>query len=212
MPGWLSTSASMIASSTASLVPDPIEKCAVCAASPSRMTLPSCQRSQVSRRNRSHAADPRKWAALLISRSPSRCAAKMRSHAAIVSSWLIAVEAKRAPRRGGAFDDEGRAIVGEAIGMRPDPARLGLLERKGEGLEQLRRAKPDEAIGALVDIDPERCGAGIAHAAVGAVGGDDQIPLRVVAGIVLAPEADRSRRVPAHARSRSRADACGRCR
>ena len=30
----------------ASLVPEPMEKCAVCAASPSRTTLPSCQRSQ----------------------------------------------------------------------------------------------------------------------------------------------------------------------
>ena len=29
----------------ASLVPEPMEKCAVCAASPSSTTLPSCQRS-----------------------------------------------------------------------------------------------------------------------------------------------------------------------
>ena len=37
--------ASEIASSIASLVPLPIEKCAVCAASPSRTTFPSRQRS-----------------------------------------------------------------------------------------------------------------------------------------------------------------------
>ncbi len=55
-----------IASSTASLVPDPIEKCAVCAASPSNTSLPSDQRSQVRRRNLSHAAVPRRCAALLI--------------------------------------------------------------------------------------------------------------------------------------------------
>ena len=35
--------ASASASSIASLVPDPMEKCAVCAASPSSTTLPSCQ-------------------------------------------------------------------------------------------------------------------------------------------------------------------------
>ena len=99
-------------------------------------------------------------------------------------------EAERLPRVGRAFDDEGRAIVGEAIGMRPDPPRLGLLEGKGERLEQFRRAEPDEAVGALVDVDPERLGARIADPAVGAVGGDDEVPRVVVAGIILAIEAD----------------------
>ena len=53
-----STSASLIASSSASLVPDPIEKCAVCAASPSRITLPLDQRSHLMRRKLSQAAEP----------------------------------------------------------------------------------------------------------------------------------------------------------
>ena len=57
-PRRLSTSASLIASSSASLVPEPIEKCAVCAASPSRMTLPLAQRSHLMRRKLSQAAEP----------------------------------------------------------------------------------------------------------------------------------------------------------
>ena len=33
---------------------------------------------------------------------------------------------------------------------------LGLLERKGEGVEDLGRAEPDELVGADIDVEPER--------------------------------------------------------
>ena len=74
---WRSDSApaSAMASSSASLVPDPMEKCAVCAASPTRMTgilFPSISFQcthfrQTTRGNRIQMAEPRRWAALLIS-------------------------------------------------------------------------------------------------------------------------------------------------
>ena len=74
-----------------------------------------------------------------------------------------------------------------AVGVRPDPPGFGLLEGKGEGLEQLWRAEPDEAVDAFVDVDAKRA-ARIAGAAVRPVGGDDQIPLGLIAGVVLALE------------------------
>src|SRR4051812_17876045 len=45
------------------------------------------------------------------------------------------VEAEAPPGLFGTFDDEGRAFGGEAVGVRPDPAVLGLLECKREGVE-----------------------------------------------------------------------------
>src|SRR5437763_16449056 len=41
------------------------------------------------------------------------------------------VEAEAAPGLLRTFDDEGRAIGREAVGVGPDPAVLGLLEREG---------------------------------------------------------------------------------
>ena len=43
------------------------------------------------------------------------------------------------------LDDEGRGVVVEAVGVRLEPAVLGLLEGEGERVEQLVRAEPDEA-------------------------------------------------------------------
>src|SRR5205823_6049786 len=40
-------------------------------------------------------------------------------------------ETKGAPRLFRTFDDEGRAVGREAVGVRPDPAVLTLLEREG---------------------------------------------------------------------------------
>ena len=69
-----------IASSSASLVPDPTEKCAVCAASPistigtrrSPMLVQCVHDRQMTRGKRIHIADPRRCAALESSRWPSR--------------------------------------------------------------------------------------------------------------------------------------------
>src|SRR5439155_13070671 len=86
-----------------------------------------------------------------------------------------AIEAEGAPRFFRTFDDEGRAVGREAVGVRPDPAMLGLLEGEGEGVEHFRRAEPDETVVADVDVDPERVRLCIAEARVDAVAGDDQI-------------------------------------
>src|SRR5262245_7168912 len=61
--------------------------------------------------------------------------------------------------------------------MGPDPAGIHLLERKGEGVERLRCAQPDEAVGALLHVDAEPVRIGLAEAAVDAVRGNDQVPI-----------------------------------
>ena len=85
------------------------------------------------------------------------------------------VEGESAPGRVRAFDDEGRAIGREFISMRPDPPGLGLLERKGEGVERLGRAEPGEAVGAGFGINSEKPGIMVAKAAVDAVGANDEV-------------------------------------
>jgi hypothetical protein len=79
--------ASAIASSIASLVPEPTEKCAVCAASPSSTTLPSCQRRQRT------VGKARQIERLASSRWPPSSSAKSRSQNATVS----ASEARSSP-------------------------------------------------------------------------------------------------------------------
>ena len=100
------------------------------------------------------------------------------------------IETQPAPGCFRTFDDEGRAVGRELVGVRPDPPRLGLLEGEGESVERLGRAEPDELVGARIDVDPERIGEAVAHAAVDAVRGNDQIiadPSGIV-GVALAFE------------------------
>src|SRR4051794_11562869 len=59
--------------------------------------------------------------------------------------------------------------------MGPDPARLAMLEREGEGFEDLARAEPEEFVLPHLDVDAEMGLVAVADAAVGAVGRDDQI-------------------------------------
>ena len=108
----------------------------------------------------------------------------------MLSSWLIRSKPKLAPGLLRTFDDEGRAVGREAVGVRPDPAVLGLLEREGEGVEHLARAEPDELVRADVDVDSERLRLRVAEARVDAVGGDDEVvvaPLGI-GGIALGVE------------------------
>ena len=196
------------------MVPDPIEKCAVCAASPSRMTLPLDQRSHLMRRKLSQAAEPTRCEALDCSAWPSRYLANSFSQAAMLSSCDILSKPKLAPRVLRTFDDEGRAVGREAIGVGPDPAVLGFLEGEGEGVEHFRRAEPHELVGADVDVDSERVGVGVAEARVGAVRGDDQIvvaPLRI-GGIAFGFEVQRDAELARRGPAGFRAGACGRCR
>ena len=76
---------------------------------------------------------------------------------------------------------------------------LGLLEREGEGVENLRRAEPDELVAADVDVDTERIRVGVAEARVGAVRGDDEIVVlpfgisRIAFGIEVQNDAELAR-------------------
>ena len=105
---------------------------------------------------------------------------------------LHRVEAEVAPRIFRTFDDEGRAVRREPVGMCPDPAVLGLLEREGEGVEDLGRAEPDEFVRANVDVDSERLGVGIAEAGIDAVRRDDEVVIAPprIGGIALGIELD----------------------
>ena len=59
------------------------------------------------------------------------------------------------PDRLGHLDDEGGGLLVETIGMRLEPAVLGLLEGEGERIEELVGAEPDEAAIAHVDVGLE---------------------------------------------------------
>ena len=172
-----------IASSSASLVPEPIEKCAVCAASPISTTgvpRPSApwrctQRLHTTRGKRIHAAEPRRWAALLI----KRVAVEVLREQPLAESDALFLrhlfQPGGAPHRFGRFDDEGRGVRVEAVGVRLEPAPFGVLDRERERVEQLVRAEPDEAALAQVDVGLVGGGVLVADAAVQAVGGDDQV-------------------------------------
>ena len=77
-----------MALSSASRVPEPIEKCAVAAASPISTTFPCDQFSQSTRGKLIH-AEPRMCRAFEISSWPPSSSAKSRSQVAIVSSCDI---------------------------------------------------------------------------------------------------------------------------
>ena len=66
-----------------------------------------------------------------------------------------AVEAVRAPGFLARLDDDGRERLAELVGVDLEPAVLGLLEREGERRERLRRAEPDVAALARVDVGLE---------------------------------------------------------
>src|SRR5579872_6260419 len=100
------------------------------------------------------------------------------------------IEAQVPPAFLGTFDDEGRAIGREPVGVRPDPAMLRLLEREGKSLERLGCTEPHELVAADVEIDSERLTIDIAKARVDPVRGDDEVefaPFRI-GGIAIAVE------------------------
>ena len=71
---------------------------------------------------------------------------------------LHVLEAPAIPGLGAAFDDEGRGVVVELVGVRLEPAVRRLLEGEGESLEFLVRAEPDEAVPAPVELRLELIG------------------------------------------------------
>ena len=72
-----------------------------------------------------------------ISAWPSRYLANSRSQNAIASSFSIRSRPAARQTSLGRLDDEGRGVVVELVGVRLEPAVLGLLEGEGEGLERL---------------------------------------------------------------------------
>ena len=164
---------STIASSIASFVPEPTEKCAVCAESPTSTTFSWCQRSLRT------VPKLRQMERFCCSRCPASSSANSSSQNAIVSCSVGAVEARRAPRLLPRLDDERRMPALVLVGMDPPQAVAVGLEVEGEGGEGARRAEPHEPVGPPVDGGAERVGEPLAHQAVRAVGGEHQVGLEV---------------------------------
>jgi hypothetical protein len=89
------------------------------------------------------------------------------------------VQAKAAPGSLRAFDEEGRGVIVEAVGVGPYPAVLGLFEDECEGIEGTAGTEPGELVPAQVDLGLEGLGVEIADLAVDAVRGDDQVGVTV---------------------------------
>ena len=85
------------------------------------------------------------------------------------------VEAVRPPHRFGTFDDERGRLRVELVDVRLEPPVFGTPEVEGEGVEELVRTQPDEAIGAGDDVRLELLGVQGTRARVDPVGGDDEI-------------------------------------
>ena len=173
-----------MALSSASFVPEPMEKCAVAAASPSSTMFSWCQRSH-STRGKFSQAEPRRCARVGHQRMAAEVSSRRSARrSAIDSSCVIVAEAEAPPGRLGAFDDEGRRVGIELVGVRPHPAVLGLLEDEGEGVvEFLVRAEPDELALRHVDVGLEDVGEfGRATLEFSAVGGDDEVVVARKAG------------------------------
>ncbi len=91
-----------------------------------------------------------------------------------------AVEAGATPGRFRTFDNEGRGVGVELIGVRPDPAMFGFFEYEREGVvELLMGAEPDIFAGAHIDVGLEDVGVARPHARVDAVGPDDEVEVPI---------------------------------
>ncbi len=97
---------------------------------------------------------------------------------------LHRLQAGLAPHLFGRLDDEGGRVGVEAVGVRLEPAMLGLLEGEGERVEPLVRAEPDKAAAARVDV--RLVGGAVlgADAAVQAVAGDDEVGVGIRAVVL----------------------------
>jgi hypothetical protein len=90
------------------------------------------------------------------------------------------VEAHPPPGRLRAFDDEGRRVGIELVGVRPDPAMLGFLEDEREGVvELLVRAEPNVLGLANVDVRPEGISERAAHFRIRTISCHDEIAVSV---------------------------------
>src|SRR5262249_4508700 len=84
-----------------------------------------------------------------------------------------ALEAELPPGCLRTFDDEGRSIRVELVGMGPDPAMFGFFEDESEGVvEFLLGAKPNEFVLAQLDRRLKGVGEFVACPGIQAIGGD----------------------------------------
>ena len=169
------------ASSIASLVPEPIEKCAVCAASPSSTTL-SC--TQCSLRTVVKLIQRELFA---ITSCPSSTSANS-SRILSIDFWSdspgspgtvgVLAEAGGLPDRRRHLHDEGAAGRVERVAVDLHDAVRRLRDVELERLEHLVGAEPHVAAVAHVERGPERVGVPRAHRRVEAVGRDHQVVRR----------------------------------
>ena len=168
----------------ASFVPDPIEKCAVWAASPSSTTLPRCQLSLRTSRKLVHSER------LVMRRWPFSSSENSASHARSDSASSICVEAQRAPRVLRGLDDPGARVLVEGVRVDLDEPGLGLLEDEGEGVEHEVGAEPDVLAALRGDAFAEVRRVGLAHEAVDAVRADDEVRVRELAHLAFEAQVD----------------------
>ncbi|MCO5578383.1 hypothetical protein L7F22_032224 [Adiantum nelumboides] len=88
------------------------------------------------------------------------------------------VEPQARPRLRRALHDAGADAVRRGVGVEPDPAGVGLLEREGERPERLARPEPHVAVGAVGDPRAEDVGPGGADRGPDPVRGDDDVRVR----------------------------------
>jgi hypothetical protein len=136
-PGRFSTSASLIASSSASLVPEPIEKV--------RGVGGVAEQDQVAigpaLADDAAEAEPGLRARQMLRVGLQSMAVQISGEDAFAQRdrrrLVHAVEPQRGPGLRRHLDDESRKPVIEAVSVGPHPARLGLLEGERKGLERL---------------------------------------------------------------------------
>ncbi len=169
-----SASTKPIASSIASFVPDPTEKCAVCAASPMRTTLsidpPLVADAQKVQPIAAAQMGAVRHQPVAVKIPPEEPLAKRDRFAGIRR-----IESVRAPRLLATFDDERAQARVEAIGVHGKPAMLGGLEDEGKRVERQRRPEPYEAAEPPVEFRHKRLAIRIANDAVDPVGADEEI-------------------------------------
>jgi hypothetical protein len=85
------------------------------------------------------------------------------------------VEAEPGPGLGSAFDDEGAAVVGEAVRMESDPPGMGLDKGEGEGIEHLAGAEPYVPVATHYDLGLQPILVPALQPAVDAVAGGDHV-------------------------------------
>jgi hypothetical protein len=176
LSNWLVSS---IASSMASLVPEPMAKCAVWALSPISTTwllplkwlhLSADQPPEIQPGRAAHGGAH--WSSACGLRA---FPANSFSQKSMDCCWSIWSRPCALIDLVGGLDDEGRGRVVEAVDMRLEPAVFSALEVEGEGVEKLVGAEPDIAVRPHDHVGLEDLGIFVANAGIDAIRGDDEV-------------------------------------